>query len=63
MQARWTSFTTIGREPLDPNVDVMSPRQAELARTPLLQAELADRRTVALGSAPFVPYGRNLDRP
>ena len=54
----------------------MSPRQAELARTPLLQASpsnsqcelpvatfggvLADRRTVALGSAPF---GRNLDRP
>ena len=34
---------------LDPNVDVMSPRQAELARTPLLQASLADRRTVALG--------------
>ena len=28
----------------------MSPRQAELARTPLLQASLADRRTVALGS-------------
>jgi len=24
---------------------------------------LADRRTVALGSAPFIPYGRNLDRP
>ena len=30
-------------------MDVMSPRQAELARTPLLQASLADRRTVALG--------------
>ena len=41
------------RDVVDPNVDVMSPRQAELA----------DRRTVALGSAPFVPYGRNLDRP
>ena len=36
----------------DPNVDVMSPRQAELARTPLLQASLADRRTVALGTRP-----------
>ena len=41
------------RDVVDPNVDVMSPRQAELA----------DRRTVALGSAPFVPYGRNIDRP
>ena len=33
-----------------PNADVMSPRQASLAWTPLLQTSFADRRTVALGS-------------
>ena len=33
-------------------MDVKSPRQAELARTPLLQASLADRRTKALGPHP-----------